>query len=185
MSKYKFIKPKPVDTNFVKRMIATNTKKPVVNTLSSGIMSFCNKFIIRNNKKIYCEIPSTEIVRKFTTTLNKFEKRKKLLQGFFTQKEEFKILVYTELYKLCNLGYLKEKKYGKYNWYKLTEKGIKYRYKFTELDLAEDMIKYFKNKGCIVSKVEASSYVSNIFKKSLNDNRDYKQTYLITKKRVN
>nr|BAR36980.1 hypothetical protein [uncultured Mediterranean phage uvMED] len=190
MSKFKFIKPMLNEKNSVRSMIGVNAKKPVINTIASGIMMFCNKYIENNGKRHYCEIPSTEIIRKFLSTLQKFEKRKKLCKGFFSQKEEFKILVYTELYKLCRLGYLKDKKYKKYTWYKLTEKAIANPYKFTELDLGEYMVDYFSKKGLKVDTVAANTFTHNLIqkslkktldKKSLNYQKQYGQFYLISK----
>tara|TARA_R100000458_G_C8143001_1_gene153432 strand:- start:43 stop:624 length:582 start_codon:yes stop_codon:yes gene_type:complete len=188
MGRYRRIKQKPNQSNAVKGLMGFKSNDKVINTLSSGIMIICNKYITRNGRTIFSEIPSTDIVKKLCETLPTYEKRKKLLKGYFQQKEEFKILIYTELYKLVNLGYLKSRKYRKYTFYQLTEKGIKYRYKYTELDLAEYMIDYFERRGCKIRMVQAKGYTSRLIKRALAkagivETRDYAQNMLIQKRK--
>ena len=48
-------------------------------------------------------------------------------------------MVYTEFYKLVNKGYLECKKYRKNTFYKLTDKGFKNRFLFTQKAMAEEM----------------------------------------------
>ena len=146
MKKFKFLNVSKDKRNFVVGLLALNSKKPAINYLSSRIFFELDKRFIRDNKTYYCEVSAVQIVSKILETLND-TKTKNLLIGMFTPKEELKLLVYAELYKLSRLGFIKIKKVKKYLWVKLSDKGIENIFKFLELDLGDDMREFVVSKG--------------------------------------
>lgn len=146
MRKFRFLDVSKDKRNFVIGLLASNSKKPAINYLSSRIFFELDKRFKRNDKTYYCEISAIQIVSKILETLNEI-KTKNLLVGMFTPKEELKLLIYAELYKLSRLGFIKLKKVKKYLWVKLTDKGIKNIFKFLELDLGDDMKRFAELKG--------------------------------------
>ena len=124
MSKFKFIKPKIKESNFAIQMLATDSKKPIINALSNSILNVLNRPFYKNDKKYYSKISSMEVVKKLVAMLPEIKRFKKLTKGYFSQKEEFKLKVYSELYKLNNLEMVTCKKYKKYTWYQITKKGL-------------------------------------------------------------
>ena len=146
MRKFRFLNVSKDKRNFVVGLLASNSKKPAINYLSSRIFFELDKRFKRNNKTYYCEVSAVQIVSKILETLNE-TKTKNLLIGMFTPKEELKLLVYAELYKLSRLGFIKIKKVKKYLWVKLTDKGIQNIFRFLELDMGDDMKRFAELKG--------------------------------------
>ncbi len=109
MRKFRFLDVSKDKRNFVIGLLASNSKKPAINYLSSRIFFELDKRFKRNDKTYYCEISAIQIVSKILETLNEI-KTKNLLVGMFTPKEELKLLIYAELYKLSRLGFIKLKK---------------------------------------------------------------------------
>ena len=146
MRKFRFLNVSKDKRNFVVGLLASNSKRPAINYLSSRIFFELDKRFKRDDKTYYCEVSAVQIVSKILETLND-TKTKNLLIGMFTPKEELKLLVYAELYKLSRLGFIKIKKVKKYLWVKLTDKGIENIFKFLELDLGDDMREFVVSKG--------------------------------------
>ena len=118
-----------------------NSKGPINNNIASYIMINCYKVMEKGDDVIYIEVPSNDLVKRILGRKNRkwYTKDDKLLKGYKTPDEEFKIIVYTEFYKLVNQGYLECKKYRKNTFYKLTDKGFKNRFLFTQKAMAEEM----------------------------------------------
>ena len=146
MLKYKWLNVSKDKRNFVVGLLASNSKKPAINYLSSLIFFELDKKFTRNTEVYFCEISAVQIVNTILQTLGK-PKTQMLLSGMFTPAEELKLLVYAELYKLNRLGFIKLKKVKKYLWVKLTDKGIDNIFRFLELDLGDDMIRIAESKG--------------------------------------
>ena len=104
------------------------------------------------SKTIYCEIQAVQIVNKILNTLRD-KKTQNLLIGMFTPKEELKLLVYAELYKLNRLGFIKIKKVKKYLWVKFTDRGVENIFRFLELDMGDVMRRMAELKGFKVLEV--------------------------------
>ena len=138
---YNYIKPKKNKTNEVKGIMGLNAKGPINNNIASYIMINCYKVMEKGDDVIYIEVPSDDLVKRILGRKNRkwYTKDDKLLKGYKTPDEEFKIIVYTEFYKLVNQGYLECKKYRKNTFYKLTDKGFKNRFLFTQKAMAEEM----------------------------------------------
>ena len=138
MKKFRFLDVSKDKRNFVVGLLASNSKKPAINYLSSRIFFELDKRFKSGGKTIYCEIQAVQIVNKILDTLRD-KKTQNLLIGMLTPKEELKLLVYAELYKLNRLGFIKIKKVKKYLWVKFTDKGVENIFRFLELDLGDDM----------------------------------------------
>ena len=171
MKKSSFINVTKDERNFVIGLLASNSKKPAINYLSSRIFFELDKRIERDGKTIYCEIQGLQIVNKILDTLTE-QKTRNLLIGLFTPKQELKLLVYAELYKLNRLGFIKIKKVKKYLWVKLTDKGVENIFRFLELDLGDDMRRIAESKGYKVLET----------KKYFNDPRPYARGFMMVKK---
>ena len=171
MRKFKFLNVSRDKRNFVVAILASNSKKPAINYLSSRIFFELDKRFKRNDKTYYCEISAVQIVSKILETLND-TKTKNLLIGMFTPKEELKLLVYAEIYKLSRLGFIKIKKVKKYLWLKLTDKGIQNIFRFLELDMGDDMRRMAELKGFKVFETT----------KFFNDSRPYARGFMMVKK---
>ena len=172
MRKFRFLNVSKDKRNFVVGLLASNSKKPAINYLSSRIFFELDKRFKRDDKTYYCEISAVQIVSKILETLND-TKTKNLLIGMFTPKEELKLLVYAELYKLSRLGFIKIKKVKKYLWVKLTDKGIENIFRFLELDMGDDMKRFFELKGFRVVETDKSF---------MDDPRPYAKSFKILKK---
>ena len=137
----RFVKPKKNKTNEVKGIMGLNSKGPINNNIASYIMINCYKVMEKGDEVIYIEVPSNDLVKKILGRKNRkwYTKDDKLLKGYTTPDKEFTIMVYTEFYKLVNQGYLECKKYRKNTFYKLTDKGFKNRFLFTQKAMAEEM----------------------------------------------
>ena len=129
MKKFRFLDISKDKRNFVVGLLASNSKKPAINYLSSRIFFELDKRFKSGGKTIYCEIQGLQIVNKILDTLTE-QKTRNLLIGLFTPKQELKLLVYAELYKLNRLGFIKIKKVKKYLWVKLTDKGVENIFRF-------------------------------------------------------
>jgi hypothetical protein len=171
MRKFRFLNASKDKRNFVVGLLASNSKKPAINYLSSRIFFELDRRFKRNNNTYYCEISAVQIVHKILETIHN-DKTKNLLIGMFTPKEELKLLVYAELYKLSRLGFVKIKKVKKYLWVKLTEKGINNIFRFLELDMGDDMRKFAESKGYKV--LESGKF--------FNDPRPYASGFRMIKK---
>jgi hypothetical protein len=138
----RFLKPKKNKTNEVKGIMGLNSKGPINNNIASYIMINCYKVMEKGDDVIYIEVPSNDLVKRLLGRKNRkwYTKDDKLLKGYTTPDKEFTIMVYTEFYKLVNKGYLECKKYRKNTFYKLTDKGFKNRFLFTQKAMAEEMI---------------------------------------------
>ncbi len=176
MRKFRFLQASKDKRNFVVGLLASNSQKPAINYLSSRIFFELDKRFKRNDFTYYCEISAVQIVNKIVETKNK-TKTKNLLTGMFSPKEELKLLVYAELYKLNRLGFIKIKKVKKYLWVKLTDKGIENIFKFLELDLGDDMRDFVVSRGykvvstskTFIDKHNSSAKGFIIFKKTKKD----------------
>ena len=62
MKKSSFINVTKDERNFVIGLLASNSKKPAINYLSSRIFFELDKRIERDGKTIYCEIKGLQIV---------------------------------------------------------------------------------------------------------------------------
>ena len=171
MKKSSFINVTKDERNFVIGLLASNSKKPAINYLSSRIFFELDKRFKSGGKTIYCEIQAVQIVNKILNTLRD-KKTQNLLIGLFTPKQELKLLVYAELYKLNRLGFIKIKKVKKYLWVKLTDKGVENIFRFLELDLGDDMRRIAESKGYKVLET----------KKYFNDPRPYARGFMMVKK---
>ena len=87
MKKSSFINVTKDERNFVIGLLASNSKKPAINYLSSRIFFELDKRIERDGKTIYCEIQGLQIVNKILDTLTE-QKTRNLLIGLFTPKQE-------------------------------------------------------------------------------------------------
>ena len=121
MKKFRFLDVSKDKRNFVVGLLASNSKKPAINYLSSRIFFELDKRFKSGGKTIYCEIQAVQIVSK--------------------------IFVYAELYKLNRLGFIKIKKVKKYLWVKFTDRGVENIFRFLELDMGDDMRRMAELKG--------------------------------------
>lgn len=181
----KFVKPKKNKTNEVKGIMGLNAKGPINNNIASYIMISCYKVMERGDDVIYIEVPSSDLVKTLLSRKNRkwYTKDDKLLKGYRTPDEEFKIIVYTEFYKLVNKGYLECKKYRKNTFYKLTDKGFKNRFLFTQKAMAEEMrdLMIKKTGRCLMSKEQSFKYCGEMImrgasKKGLSFYKNFKKT---------
>jgi hypothetical protein len=171
MRKFRFLQASKDKRNFVVGLLASNSQKPTINYLSSRIFFELDKRFKRNDFTYYCEISAVQIVNKIVETKNQ-TKTKNLLTGMFSPKEELKLLVYAELYKLNRLGFIKIKKVKKYLWVKLTDKGINNIFRFLELDMGDDMKRIAESKGFKIIQTN----------KFFNDPRPYARAFMMIKK---
>jgi|TARA_R100000655_G_C2878038_1_gene174725 hypothetical protein len=110
--------------NLAKNLLAKDSRKPIIYSLSNLILNLLNKPFIKLGNTNFPEVPSMEIVKKIVLLLPKNKKFKRLLKGYFHNKEEFKLKIYSELYKLKDLKLISCTKYKKYTLYKITNKGV-------------------------------------------------------------
>ena len=99
---YNYIKPKKNKTNEVKGIMGLNAKGPINNNIASYIMINCYKVMEKGDDVIYIEVPSDDLVKRILGRKNRkwYTKDDKLLKGYKTPDEEFKIILHTEFYKL-------------------------------------------------------------------------------------
>ena len=182
---YNYIKPKKNKTNEVKGIMAQNAKGPINNNIASYIMISCYKIMEKGDDIIYIEVPSSDLVRTLLSRKNRkwYTKDDKLLRGFKTPDKEFKIIIYTEFYKLVNKGYLECKKYRKNTFYKLTDKGFKNRFLFTQKAMADEMrdLMIKKTGKYLMSKEQCFKYCGEMImrgasKKGLSFYKNFKKT---------
>ena len=69
MTKFRFLDVSKDKRNFVVGLLASNSKKPAINYLSSRIFFELDKRFKSNGKTIYCEIQAVQIVNKILNTL--------------------------------------------------------------------------------------------------------------------
>ena len=85
MRKFRFLNVSKDKRNFVVGLLASNSKKPAINYLSSRIFFELDKRFKRDDKTYYCEVSAVQIVSKILETLND-TKTKNLLIGFFNKR---------------------------------------------------------------------------------------------------
>ena len=68
MKKFRFLNVSKDKRNFVVGLLASNSKKPAINYLSSRIFFELDKRIERDGNTIYCEIQGLQIVNKILDT---------------------------------------------------------------------------------------------------------------------
>ena len=65
MRKFRFLNVSKDKRNFVVGLLASNSKKPAINYLSSRIFFELDKRFKRNNKTYYCEVQQYKLLARF------------------------------------------------------------------------------------------------------------------------